>query len=74
MGQREAILGDDKAGPKFQALPRGGGVGYKIKWPTAASFLPRSAVCNLENLPVASNCPCHPKMAAAGPGFEFGAV
>jgi hypothetical protein len=40
--------------------------GRKTEWPAAAPFLPRRAICNLENLPVAPELPLPPKDASWG--------
>jgi hypothetical protein len=53
--QREAVFKDDEDQQEFLATL--GEACRKTEWPAAASFLPRRAVCNLENQPVVSNYP-----------------
>jgi hypothetical protein len=53
--QREAVFRDDEDRQKF--LFELGKACRKTEWPAAAPFLPRRAICNLENLPVAPNLP-----------------
>jgi hypothetical protein len=54
--QREAVFRDDKDRQKL--LVTLGEACRKTEWPAAAPFLPRRAICNLENLPVAPTYPC----------------
>jgi hypothetical protein len=47
--QGEAVSGDD--GERQRLLAKLGEYCRKTRWPAAAPFLPRRAICNLENLP-----------------------
>ena len=59
--QGEAVSGDD--GERQRLLATLGEYCRKTGWPAAAPFLPRRAICNLENLEGETKPPLGPKDA-----------
>ena len=71
--QREAVFRDDKDRQKLLATL--GEACRKTERPAAAPFLPRRAICNLENLPGVKELPFALEDASWGAqGSNFGAV
>ena len=73
--QREAVFRDDEDRQKLLAAL--GEACRKTEWPAVAPppFLPRRAICNLENLEGETrDRPWAPKTPGGSAGREFGAV